>query len=71
MEYRRSNRYSTTTLRFRESPEEIDLDVGMAPEEMIARVKSGDKVEMGDVGEKIAARLKIWALILSIQISCP
>ena len=67
VEYRRPNRYSTTTLRFRESPEEIDLDVGMAPEEMIARVKSGDKVEMGDVGEKIAAKFteeKLKAIVL-------
>ena len=56
VEYRRPNRYSRTTLRFRESPEEIDLYAGMTPEEMIARVKSGNKVEMGKVGEKIAAK---------------
>ena len=56
VEYYHSERNRTTTLRFREMPDEMDLDAGMASEEMIARVKTGKKIKMGEVGEEIAAK---------------
>jgi len=56
VEYYHSGRNRTTTLRFSEMSDQIDLDAGQATEEMIARVNSGKKKLMGEVGEEIAAK---------------
>jgi len=50
----------TIPILFREPPDEIDLDAGMAPQKMIDEVndalKAHDTVKLGEIGERIAAK---------------
>ncbi|MBO3804028.1 MAG: hypothetical protein JTT11_09215 [Candidatus Brockarchaeota archaeon] len=60
VEYHDSGGNREIKLLFREPPDEIDLDAGMAPKEMIDEVndalKARDTVKLGEIGEKIAAK---------------
>jgi len=63
IKYRLSeDRSQRTALFFKELPDEIDLDAGMATEEMIERVRSRDKCKMGEVGEEIAEKFVVEEL---------
>jgi len=60
VEYYDSGGNRTITLLFRAPPDEIDLDAGMAPKEMIDEVndalKAHDTAKLGEIGERIAAK---------------
>jgi len=60
VEYYDSGGNRIITLLFREPPDEIDLDAGMAPKEMIDEandaLKAKDTAKLGEIGERIAAK---------------